>query len=153
MNPHGLSASDLRKRNRAGLLGLVHRNGAIARNDLASNIGLTRASVTILANELIEEGLLVEAGSSSGTGKAGRRKIYLRIRSEAAMLLGIGLESDRLQVLLTDLGGAVLGVRNLSVPRGIRSGNPGPLLAKLVSEATRELAGGRSAAEAGVIGG
>lgn len=154
MTPRGLSAPQVRLRNRAGLLGLVHRHGAIARNDLATNIGLTRASVTILVSELLDEGLLVEAGSSGGTGKAGRRKIFLRVRPEAGKLLGVGIEPDHVQVLLADLSGSVLGVRNLGLPspRVSRELGPGPAFARLVAEASVELLAGKQAAEAGVVG-
>jgi predicted NBD/HSP70 family sugar kinase len=154
MIPRGLSASGIRKRNRAGILRLVHRHGAIARNDLARSLGLTRASLTILANELIGEGLIVEAGSSGGAGKAGRRKIFLRIRTEAGRLLGVGLDAERVQILVADLGGTVLGVRNLPTPfgRGLRERNPAASLARLVAGAAGELLGGLSPREAGVVG-
>ncbi|MFZ4615902.1 MAG: ROK family transcriptional regulator [Rectinemataceae bacterium] len=152
MTHRGLSATDIRKRNRFGLLSLVHRNGAIARNDLASSIGLTRASVTILVGELLEEGLIVEAGSSGGNGKAGRRKIFLRIRNEAGKLLGVGIDQERIQVLVSDLGGTVLGVRNLSLPRILRGAEPGTVFAKAAAQAVSELLGGEAAAAAGVLG-
>jgi predicted NBD/HSP70 family sugar kinase len=154
MTHRGLSASDLRRRNRRGLLSLVHRHGAIARNDLASSLGLTRASVTILANELLDEGLLVEAGSSGGSGKAGRRKIFLRVRAEAGKLIGIGVDPEKIQVLLADLGGTVLGVRNLPLPtsKGSREGGPGQVFARIVTKASAELLGGKKATASGVIG-
>ena len=111
MIPKGLSAADIRRRNRSGILRLIHRHGAMARNDLAGALGLSRASVTILSGEMLAEGLLEEAGSSGPGGKAGRRKVFRRSRPEAGVLVGAGVESDRLQVLVTDLAGRVLGVR------------------------------------------
>ena len=113
MIPRGLSAADIRRRNRSGILRLIHCHGALARNDLAAALGLTRASVTILSGEMLDEGLLEEAGASGPGGKAGRRKIFLRIRPEAGTLIGAGVEPDRLQVLTTDLAGRVLGVRDI----------------------------------------
>lgn len=113
MTPRGLSSPDLRKRNRTGILRLIHRHGGIARNDLAKALGLTRASVTYLVSELMDDGLVVEGASSESAGKVGRRKIFMNIRPEAASVLGIGLDFDRLQLVLTDLAGTVLGVRNL----------------------------------------
>jgi len=153
MTPRGYSAADIRKRNRAGLLRLVHRHGAIARNDLARSLGLTRASVTILANELLDEGLLVEAGSSGGSGRAGRRKIYLRVRAEAGKVIGVGVEPDRVQVLVADLAGSVTGVRNLPSPaaRLGKEREPGLALARAVGEAARELLGGGAPGAAGVV--
>ncbi len=154
MTPRGLSAVDVRMRNRAGLLRLIHSHGAIARNDLARSLGLTRASVTILANELLDEGLIVEAGSSGGIGKVGRRKIFLRIRPEAGKLLGVGIDAERMQVLIADLAGSVVAVRNLPSPaaRLGKEREPGPALVRAVAEAAAELLGGRAPVEAGVLG-
>jgi len=66
----GWNAPDLRKRNRAGILRLVHRQGDIARHELALALGLTKAAVTILVNELIDDGLIVEAGEQAGAKRA-----------------------------------------------------------------------------------
>jgi predicted NBD/HSP70 family sugar kinase len=116
MTPHGFSSPDLRKRNRAGILRLMHRHGSIARNDLAKELGLTRASVTYLINELLSDGLVAEGAASEADGRVGRRKIFMHIRSDAACVVGIGADSERLQIVLADLSGAVLGVRNLPSP-------------------------------------
>lgn len=122
MTPHGFSSPDLRKRNRAGILRLMHRHGSIARNDLAKELGLTRASVTYLINELLADGLVAEGQASEADGRVGRRKIFMHIRSDAACVVGIGADSERLQVVLTDLSGTVLGVRDLPSPSS-RSGD------------------------------
>lgn len=116
MTPHGFSSPDLRKRNRAGILRLMHRHGSIARNDLARELGLTRASVTYLINELLADGLVAEGEASEADGRVGRRKIFMHIRSDAACVVGIGADSERLQVVLTNLSGSVLGVVNLPSP-------------------------------------
>ncbi len=116
MTPHGFSSPDLRKRNRAGILRLMHRHGSVARNDLAQELGLTRASVTYLINELLADGLVAEGEASEADGRVGRRKIFMHIRSHAACVAGIGADSERLQIVLTDLSGSVLGVRNLPSP-------------------------------------
>lgn len=156
MNPRGLSAADLRKRNRAGILRLVHSQGAMARNDLAGALGLSRASVTILSGEMLDEGLLVEAGSSAAAGKAGRRKIFLRIRPEAGALVGVGVESDRTQVLVTDLAGEVRAMRELPSPgKGPGAGkdaDPGVLLARAVLGAVSGILGDSAPRNAGVVG-
>lgn len=112
----GWNAPDLRKRNRAGVLRLVHARGDIARNELAFELGLTKAAVSILVNELIAEGLVSEAGEQRGERRAGRRKIALRLRPEAGALLGVGIDSERTQLILSDLAGEPLAVRELPPP-------------------------------------
>lgn len=147
MTPHGFSSPDLRRRNRAGILRLMHRHGSIARNDLAKELGLTRASVTYLINELLSDGLVAEGAASEADGRAGRRKIFMHIRSEAASVVGISADSERLQIVLADLSGTVLGVRNLPSPSSNESDavaiesalvtHVGQALAELTAEAHR----------------
>ncbi len=153
MTQRGKSAPDLRRGNREALLRLVYRHGAIARNDLARLLGLTRAGVTILVNNLIDEGLVVEAGLSESGGRAGRRKVYLRIRPEAGKLLGFGVDNEKVQAVVTDLAGTILAWRNLpspAVPSLSGEEAAGPLLG-FVREATAGLLGGKSCSEAGVL--
>ncbi len=116
MTPRGLSSPDLRKRNRTGILRLIHRHGGLARNDLAVALGLSRASVTYLVNELMDDGLVAEGGSPESEGKVGRRKTLLHIVPGAGCVLGLGVDFERLQAVLTDLSGAVLAVRDLPSP-------------------------------------
>ncbi|MCX7028323.1 MAG: ROK family transcriptional regulator [Spirochaetes bacterium] len=153
MTPRGQSAPDLRRGNRAALLRLVFRHGAIARNDLARILGLTRAGVTILVTNLIDEGLVEEAGLSGASGHAGRRKVFLRIRPQAGKLLGFGVDNEKVQAVLTDLTGSVLAFRNLpspAVPSLAGQEAIGPLMG-FVREATAGLLGGKTCAEAGVL--
>lgn len=112
----GWNAPDLRKRNRAAVLRLVHARGDIARNELAAELGLTKAAVSILVNELIAEGLVSEAGEQRGERRAGRKKIALRLRPDAGALLGVGVDSERTQLILSDLAGRPLAVRELPPP-------------------------------------
>ncbi|HAE22628.1 MAG TPA: hypothetical protein DCG47_09950 [Spirochaetaceae bacterium] len=161
MTSQGWNAPDLRKRNRAGILRLVHRQGDIARNELALALGLTKAAVTILVNELIDDGLIVEAGEQAGARRAGRRKIALRIRPDAGLILGVGIDAERVQVLLADLSGAVLGVRNLPPPRALphapalgesEDGIMGARIAAAVYAAAAKLAGGTGFSALGIVG-
>lgn len=131
----GWNAPDLRKRNRAGVLRLVHARGDIARNELAAELGLTKAAVSILVNELIAEGLVSEAGEQRGERRAGRRKIALRLRPEAGALLGVGIDSERTQLILSDLAGTPLAVRELPPPSEAAGGQAGGRAAALFAEA------------------
>lgn len=153
MTPRGLNAPDLRRGNRAGLLGLVHRHGAMARNDLAKALGLTRAAVTFLVNDLLAEGWLQEAGAAGAAGHAGRRKIFLRIRPDSGTLIGIGVDHERVQAVLADMSGSVIAARTLpspAVPRLAGAEASGPLLG-FIREAVSGLLKGATPSEAHVL--
>ena len=64
MEQRGISKLDLKRQNRLQILRVVHENGTISRVDIASQLQLTRAAVTIITNEMISEGVLQELGEA-----------------------------------------------------------------------------------------
>lgn len=62
MDKQGISKLDLKRQNRMQVLRLIQREGNASRIDMAATLELTRAAVTIITNELIEEGILYEMG-------------------------------------------------------------------------------------------
>ena len=62
MEKCGISKLDLKRRNRMQILRVIKELGPISRVDVASALEITRAAVTIITNEMIEEGVLVELG-------------------------------------------------------------------------------------------
>lgn len=66
---------DTKTRNKLLLLGELRRTGATSRVDLAAKLGFTKSAVTLLTNELLEEGVLLEKKthpiSSKGADGAG----------------------------------------------------------------------------------
>jgi len=59
----------LKASNRRRILRLIRR-GPVARSELAFETGLTRAAMTRIVGDLIEEGLLVESGRLLECGRA-----------------------------------------------------------------------------------
>jgi len=92
----GISKSDLKRRNRRQLLRILQIEGPTSRVDLAERIGITKGAITILANEMITQGILSEKGEQPVKGakaSRGRKKILLDIVPTYRM--GIGLVIDR----------------------------------------------------------
>lgn len=83
-------------------------NPGLSRADLATAVGLTKSTVSLLVRELIAEGWLVER-EIVATGDLGRRPTPLFIDPTRLLLLGaeVGIESVR--VVATSLTGEVLG--------------------------------------------
>ena len=76
MDSLGISKLDLKRQNRMQILRLLRNNGPISRIDIAHTIHITKAAVTIITNEMIREGILIEIGEQAPTGKSrgGARK-------------------------------------------------------------------------------
>ncbi len=109
MNELGISKLDVKRRNRMQILRIIRENGAISRVDIASILHLTRAAVTIIANEMLADKILIEVGSeplsSDSSARKGRRKMLLDINPTYRFALGAYIGSDCLSVGLTTLKG------------------------------------------------
>jgi predicted NBD/HSP70 family sugar kinase len=93
--------------NRMSLLRLLREEDGISRADLAERSGLTRSTVGLLTQELIDEGWLVEADASP-TGALGRRPTPLGLDDTRLVLLGAELGPDRIRVVATSIRGTIL---------------------------------------------
>jgi len=97
---------DLADAERAVLLELL-LHGARSRIRLAERVGLSRASLTRIARELVDLGLIAE-GEAQVTNARGRPGEQLYLRPEAAHFLGIKLTGDTLYAVVTDLSANVV---------------------------------------------
>ncbi len=112
----------MRRRNLSRVLHTVRDDGPLSRAAVASRIGLTRAAVSTLVDELIRTGLLEELGPER-PGRVGRPGSALAVSGRGA---GIGAEVgvDHLAVCAVDLRGEVRARAVRHVPNRDRSPSP-----------------------------
>ena len=121
--------------NRMALLRLLRAQDGLSRADLSERSGLTRSTVGLLIQELIDEGWLLEADACS-TGAVGRRPTPLHLDGSRLLLLGAELGPDSIRVVATSIRGEVLHASEAS----LRSRDPDDACRQLASMA-RVLAG------------
>ena len=117
MLSNGISKLDLKRQNRMQILRLLRRNGPTSRIDIAREIGITKAAVTIITNEMIEDGILYEKGEQpvqNAKISRGRKKILLDIYATYKMDLGMVLEGNVLHAGVATLWGDI--VERQSIP-------------------------------------
>lgn len=98
MEKRGISKLDLKRRNRMQILRVIRESGPISRVDVASALEITRAAVTIITNEMIEEGVLVEIGEAPVNAEKlqkGRRKILIDINVNSRFALGATVDERK----------------------------------------------------------
>ena len=118
MEKRGISKLDLKRRNRMQILRIIREYGPISRVDVASALEITRAAVTIITNEMIEEGVLVEIGEApinSEKLQKGRRKILIDINVNSRFALGATVDEREVTVGLTNLNSDVLDKSSMAI--------------------------------------
>ncbi|MCD9875829.1 ROK family transcriptional regulator [Streptomyces guryensis] len=132
----------MRRRNLARVMHSVSAEGPLSRAAVASRIGLTRAAVSTLVDELIRTGLLEELGPER-PGRVGRPGSALAVSGHGPAGIGAEIGVDHLAVCAVDLRGQV---RARAVRHGANRGcSPEPVIEELtglvrrvVAEAERE---------------
>jgi predicted NBD/HSP70 family sugar kinase len=118
----------MRARNLALVLGEVGARGALTRAALAEITGLTKTTVSKLVADLIEAGLVLEAGAVRD-GERGRPGVAIRISGEHVAAVGLEINVDYLSVRVVDLARTVRLRRTQAVDN--RSAQPVDVLARL----------------------
>ncbi len=105
-----------REINRQILLNLVREHQPISRADLARRMALGRGMVTILVNELLDEGALYEGALAELP--RGRRPKMLHVETRDRLAVAIDLRFSRTDVLLSDLGGRQIALERFATRFG-----------------------------------
>lgn len=120
----------MRRRNLSRVMHTIAADGPMSRAAVSSRIGLTRAAVSTLVDELIRAGLLEELGPER-PGRVGRPGSALAVSGRGPAGVGAEVGVDHLAVCAVDLRGEV---RARAVRRvGNRGRAPGPVIADLTA--------------------
>ncbi|MFI5712240.1 ROK family transcriptional regulator [Kribbella sp. NPDC051620] len=109
MDVRRTTVRDMRRSNRSVLLTSIYRDGPLSRFELGHETSLSAASVSNLVGEMLEEGLVEEAGSVESDG--GRPRVLLRVRPAFGYVVGAEVGETRVRVELFDLAMNVLATK------------------------------------------
>ncbi|QQQ78404.1 ROK family protein [Saccharothrix sp. 6-C] len=101
MAPKRTTVRDLRRQNRSTLLSTLFFDGPLSRFELSRLSGLSAATVSNVTGELVDDGLVVEAGSVDSDG--GRPRVLLRVNPAFAHVVGVDVGETGIKVELFDL--------------------------------------------------
>ncbi|OAR27013.1 transcriptional regulator [Streptomyces sp. ERV7] len=94
----------VRRHNLSLVLRAVHDEGETTRAGVAARVGLTRAAVSSLVEQLLEGGFLTESGKTF-SGQAGRPGTVLKPARTGAAGVGVEINVDHTTVCVVDLAG------------------------------------------------
>ncbi|HEV7962222.1 MAG TPA: ROK family protein [Actinoplanes sp.] len=118
----------MRRANRASLLTDLFHGGRQSRQQLGDTTALSQASVSNLVGEMIDEGLVEEAGLVGSDG--GRPRALLRVAPGYGYVVGADVGETRVLVELYDLAMSRLGVASYTL--GDPGGEPEVVAATLL---------------------
>lgn len=124
----------MRDLNHRAVLEYLAEHGPRSRVEIATDLSLSRPSVSRLVESLLGAGLVAEGRRVSS--KAGRRRTLLGIRPEAAYVVGISLRPNRVRVRLADL----LGRTRSNLVEATAAGGVTDLTAQLADMVARGVA-------------
>lgn len=102
----------MKRMNRFRVLRLVRR-GPVARSELAVEMGLTRAGISLIVADLMREGVLTETGRRHSKG--GRKAVLLELLPKYAHAVGLNISRTGAEVGLVDLSGHLVLSTSLSL--------------------------------------
>ncbi|WP_185806785.1 ROK family transcriptional regulator [Bacillus salinus] len=90
--------------NRSNILKILRNQRDISRKDISDQLGLTKAAVSSIISDMIDENLIVETGNQE-TGLVGRNKILLELNKDYGFVLGLLIAETYITLLVTNVMG------------------------------------------------
>lgn len=102
----------------------IVNNIAISRAAIAKHLGLTKATISAIVQDLINKKLVIEIGSDDTSH--GRKPILLSLNKKAAYVICIDIAASTISALLSDLAGEDCILKQVRTPK-----NPAALVNEL----------------------
>ena len=123
-----------REINRTIVLNLVRARQPLSRADLARAMGVRRGAVSLIVNDLLKDGAIVEG--ATGDAVRGRKPTFLYIDTQRRAVVAIDIRVSQTSLMLADLvGNPIGGIHTLPTER-----DPKTLVKSLAARLKRLLA-------------
>ncbi|CTQ53662.1 Making large colonies protein [Roseibium album] len=106
----GSNSAQLRRYNERIVLQILRRAGEASKAELARAVQLTNAAIGAIIQNLIDEGLIIEAGKRHD-GSRGQPATILRLAPHGAYSFGVRLDRTNMETVLMDFSGKIIDRR------------------------------------------
>lgn len=93
--------------NKANVLDVIKKMQPVSRIDISKVLKISKSTVSVIVDELIQEGLVFENGYGRSSS-AGRKPIQLTFNPDSRYVVGVNIESSNTIGILTNLEGKIL---------------------------------------------
>lgn len=98
----------VREENEQSVIQIINQQPNISRAELSQRTGLTKATISSIVNQLLENQLILETGAGSSSSVGGRKPIFLQLNKKAGISLSIDLGYNYLFAVTTYLDGKII---------------------------------------------
>jgi predicted NBD/HSP70 family sugar kinase len=98
--------SDIKTSNKKSIIKLLAQDRELTKLEISRKLDISVPTVTTIVGELLEEGIVEEAGMATSTG--GRKPVIIRFLPQSRYSIGIDLEKNYIRAAITDLDGKIL---------------------------------------------
>lgn len=108
-----------REINRAHVLNLLRGREMISRTDIARGLKLSKVTISVIVNELIDEGLIREVGQGTSLPSGGRKPILLSLNTGEKHVIGIDIGKTNIVCAMSTLGGELVAETRTPIGREV----------------------------------
>jgi hypothetical protein len=123
------STDVIRDINKRIVLNLVRTRQPISRAELARVSGMQRSTISLIVEELVREGWVIEG--ATGRLPRGRRPTYLRLNEER-VIIGVDIRPIQTTIVLSDVNGNFSSLDQFDTPS-----DPAEAIRKIVASVER----------------
>ncbi|MDT8716188.1 ROK family transcriptional regulator [Clostridium sp. 19966] len=101
-----IDQTNIKINNRKRIIKLLLAERELTKLDIARKLNISVPTVTTIVGELIEEGIVEEAGVAGSTG--GRKPVIIRFLPDSRFSIGLSLQKDFVRAILTNLDSNII---------------------------------------------
>jgi predicted NBD/HSP70 family sugar kinase len=101
-----LDHSDIKNNNKKRIISLLLKERELTKLDISRRLDISVPTVTTIVGELIEDGIVEEAGMATSTG--GRKPVIIRFLPDSRYSIGVDLGRDYVRAVLTNLDSKII---------------------------------------------
>ncbi|WP_246861128.1 ROK family transcriptional regulator [Bacillus sp. REN3] len=112
----------LKSLNKKRVLQCIQESAPVSRAEIAAKIKISKPTVSLIVDELLQEQWIVEKGIGESTSQGGRRPIQLYFNEKAAYIIGTDIGGTKVKTVICDLNGNMIASSSFSTRQYLESG-------------------------------
>lgn len=108
--------------NKKRVLQCIQDHAPISRAEISTKVKISKPTVSILVDELIQDNWVIEKGIGEASSQGGRRPIQLFFNDKAAFVIGIDIGGTKVKMIISDLSGNIVAENSFPTTEYLEKG-------------------------------